>query len=147
MVLPQGLMPQLPSEDSSSRGSKPRTASELRIRTGSRAQKGKRKESGPKRCFGVLFSHSWDFWQFPQQLGWQWLSGGNARCQSPEWGVIYSQSCRPETGEVAAGQGGESPAKGTGLPACPLTSHPTTSSRGATSLPRSPRPPLDSRLP
>lgn len=42
-------MLQLPSKDSGSRGGKPRTAGELRICTGSRAQKGKRKESG----FGV----------------------------------------------------------------------------------------------
>lgn len=41
VVLPKGMMLQLPHEDTGSCGSKPRTAGELRIRTGSRAQKRK----------------------------------------------------------------------------------------------------------
>lgn len=76
-------MLQLLLEDSGSHG-KPRIASKVRIHTYWRAQKGKRKFEG--LLFEGLFSHSWDFWQFPQELGWQRVPGGNAQCRSLEQG-------------------------------------------------------------
>lgn len=81
--IPQRLMLQPLLEDSGSHG-KPRIASKVRIHTCWRAQKGKRKFKG--LLFEGLFSHSWNFWQFPQELGWQRVPGGNAQCRSLEQG-------------------------------------------------------------
>lgn len=63
------------------------------------------------------------------------------------WGLLTAGAADPETGEVAAGQQREIPSEGTGILACPLTSHPTIGSRGATNTPRSPHLPLGSHLP
>lgn len=61
-------------------------------------------------------------------------------------GLLTAGAAEPEMDEVAAGQGGDSPTKGTRLPTCPLISHPTTGSRGATNMPSSLCPPMGSRL-